>query len=72
MPGQNRLHLDWALNTSGERAQFVEEYIQKINFELTNDEKETISDYILWGKDSDGMNAVQKKEITIETRNKTW
>lgn len=72
MPGQNRLHLDWALNTSSERAQFVEEYIQKINFELTNDEKETISDYILWGKDSDGMNAVQKKEITIETRNKTW
>jgi hypothetical protein len=39
---------------------------------LTEDELETIANYILWGKDSDGLNVTQRGEIQIETRNKTW
>ena len=39
---------------------------------LTEDELETIANYILWGKDNDGLNATQRGEIQIETRNKTW
>lgn len=39
----------------------------------TNDELETISNYILWGKDPDtGLNAKQSKEIQLETRHGTW
>lgn len=39
---------------------------------LTNEELETCANYILWGKQADGKNAVQKKELQIETRHKTW
>lgn len=31
-----------------------------------------MANYILWGKDEDGLNCTQRKEIQIETRNKTW
>lgn len=71
MPTQNRLKLDWTLNTSTERRDFVDEYIQKIK-NPTEEELETIANYILWGKDQDGLNATQRGEIQIETRNKTW
>lgn len=69
---QNRLHLDWSINSSIERKTFVDDYLQKIRFTPTEDELETIANYILFGKDPDGRNASQKGEIQIETRNKTW
>lgn len=71
----NRLHLDFSINGTNERKDFVDEYIQRPEFiraPLTEDELETIANYILWGKDPDGLNAVQKGEFSIETRNKTW
>jgi hypothetical protein len=39
---------------------------------LSESELETIANYILWGKDPDGLNVTQRGEIQIETRNKTW
>lgn len=71
----NRLHLDFTLNGTNERRDFVDQYIQRpefIRFPLTEDELETIANYMLFGKDEDGTSAVQKKDIQIETRNKTW
>lgn len=72
----NRLHLDFHLNTSKERNQFVTEYITRDEFQrkpLTAEELETIGNYILWGKDAEtGQNFVQDKLGEIETRNKTW
>ena len=71
----NRLHLDFSIPGTHERKAFVDEYVQRPEFiraPLTDDELETIANYILWGKDPDGMNAVQKGEFSIETRNKTW
>ena len=71
----NRLHLDFSIPGTHERKAFVDEYVQRPEFiraPLTEDELETIANYILWGKDPDGMNAVQKGEFSIETRNKTW
>lgn len=72
---QNRLHLDFSINGTNDRKDFVDEYIQRPEFisrPLTEDELETIANYILFGKDDDGTSAVQKKDIQIETRNKTW
>lgn len=72
---QNRLHLDFTINGTSDRKDFVDEYIQRPEFllrPLTEDELETIANYILFGKDDDGTSAVQKKDIQIETRNKTW
>ena len=71
MSTQNRLKLDWSLNTSLERQAFINQYIgQLIN--PTTDELETMANYVLWGKEADGTSAVQKKDLQIETRNKTW
>ena len=69
----NRLKLDFTLNSTIERTSFLKDYLQ--NFKdspLTPEEIETCSNYILWGKDKDGKNSVQRKEIEIETRHKTW
>ena len=71
----NRLHLDFSITGTNERKDFVDEYVQRPEFiraPLTEDELETIANYILWGKDSDGTSLVQKGDISIETRNKTW
>jgi len=63
---RNRLHLNFELNTAEERAQFVQEYVAGLNFAPTESELETISNYILWGKSSNGKNAQQNGEIEIK------
>ena len=71
----NRLHLDFSISSTSDRKDFVDEYVQRPEFiraPLTDDELETIANYILWGKDPDGTNVTQRGEIQIETRNKTW
>lgn len=71
----NRLALNWGLNLATERRDFVESYLTRPEFikkPLTDDELETISNYILFGKDPDGQSPIQKGEFEIETRNKTW
>ena len=71
----NRLRLDFTIPTLEERIKFIEEYVKKEEFKkkpLTSEELEMCGNYLLWGKDSSGKNAVQKKEVQIETRNKTW
>ena len=71
----NRLHLDFSIPGTIERKDFVDQYVQRPEFilkPLTEDELETIANYILWGKDPDGQSLVQKGDISIETRNKTW
>ena len=72
----NRLNLDFSLNTNIERSEFLEKYLQREEFikrPPTEDEMETMANYVLWGKDPiTGKNVVQSKEIQIETRNGTW
>ena len=71
----NRLKLDFSIQTTNERRDFVNEYVSQPQFQkspLSEDELETIANYILWGKDPDGLNCTQRGEIQIETRNKTW
>ena len=71
----NRLKLDFSIQSTDGRRDFVSQYVLQPQFSkvpLTEDELETIANYILWGKDPDGLNCTQKGEIQIETRNKTW
>ena len=75
MAQKNRLKLDFSLPTTEERTLFIQNYILNPDFQnrpLTAEETETIANYILWGKDSEGKNGVQKKEFNIETKHKTW
>lgn len=73
---QNRLKLNFSLEFIDERANFVSDYLNQEQFKNkppTKAELETISNYILWGKNrEDGKNAVQRKELEIETKSKTW
>ena len=62
----NRLKLDFSINGTNDRRNFVETYVQRPEFvrsPLTEDELETIANYILWGKDEDGLNVTQLGEI---------
>lgn len=69
----NRLNLDFSLESGEERSKFLHKYLINSKLQnLTPTELETISNYLLWGKDKDGLNCNQKKEIQIDTKNKTW
>lgn len=52
----SRLDLDFKLETREERTTFLNQYIGSLNFTPTEDELETMANYILWGKNSDGLN----------------
>ena len=71
----NRLRLDFQIDSAEERVQFLQEYLNSSNFQLVPldaDELETCANYILWGKDAEGKNSVQRKEVQIKTRYGTW
>lgn len=71
----NRLKLDWALSTSTERNDFVQQYIQQEPFlsrPLTPDELETIANYILWGKNEEGKSIEQEGFVELPRKNSTW
>ena len=63
---KNRLHLNFELESDVDRAQFVQEYMEGLTFTPTEAELETISNYILWGKSSNGKNAQQEGDIEIK------
>ena len=73
----NRLKLNFTISSLEDRTSFVNNYLKE-NAEifdikpLNEKELETIANYILWGKNKDGKNVAQLKEIQLETRNKTW
>lgn len=71
----NRLDLDFSIEDRKSRNEFLCSYIERPEFKrkpLTQDELEMCANYLLWGKDENGKNAVQRKEVQIETKNKTW
>lgn len=72
---KNRLNLDWTLSTATERSQFLQQYMESDTFAKrppTEEELETMANYLLWGQDEDGLNPDQKKEIQLPRKNSTW
>lgn len=71
----NRLHLNFSLTTNIERRDFLEKYLQEKQFidnPPTEDELQTMADYLLWGKDpSTGLNGKQQG-FDLKTRHGTW
>lgn len=50
----NRLNLNFKLTTTEERAAFLKEYLEDPQFKRrppTEEELETMANYVLWGKD---------------------
>ena len=61
----NRLKLDFSLESAIERANFISTYIVQFP-DLTITEASTIADYLLWGKDENGVPL--GKDTGLETR----
>ena len=76
MAGANRLQLDFKLVTTDERAEFLNNYLLRPEFikkPPTEEELETMGNYLLWGKDPiTGLNAKQAGLVDIETKHGTW
>lgn len=65
----NRLNLDFSLESGEERSKFLHKYLINSKLQnLTSTELETISNYLLWGKDKDGLNCNQKKKFKLIQR----
>lgn len=63
-----RLDLDWSLNTTEERKEFADRYVQEHANELTSANLNTIAEYVLWAE------AEQHRELgyVIETEKSPW
>ena len=71
----NRLDLDFSIESAAERKIFLEAYLQEPQFKekkLTDAELDTCAKYLLYGKDEDGTSCIQRGEVQVDTRNKTW
>ena len=72
----NRLNLNFKLTTTEERAAFLKEYLNEPQFQRrppTEEELETMANYVLWGKDpQSGLNVKQEKYVQLESKYKTW
>ena len=72
----NRLKLDFSLSTNEQRREFLDNYLaqpQFISRPPTEDELETMANYLLWGKDpTTGLNAQQEGICQLETKHGTW
>jgi hypothetical protein len=60
-----KFKLDFTIYSSKERL----EAIKQIDLSsLTKSELETVTNYVLYGKDDDGTSSVDRKEIQIKTK----
>lgn len=75
----NRLDLNFTINSSLQRKNFVDTYLNNIDFVPTSSELETIADYILYGRNEEedefapaGKSLVDSNYIFIEVKNSPW
>lgn len=65
------LKLDFSLSTAKERAEYVQRYMDPCAH-YTAKELETISNYLLYGKEEDGKSIVDRKEVQIKTKHNSY
>ena len=71
----NRLKLDFQISSAKDRKAFIDKYLEEPQFKKsppTNAELETMANYMLYGRDEDGKNVEQRKEIQIDRKRQTW
>ena len=68
------IKLNFSISEAAQRTEWLNSYVGEfpVTHKFTNDELEMMGNYLLWGKSSDGQNEVQRKNVRIETRSKTW
>ena len=50
-----------------DRSEYVRSYLSEIKFTPNEKELETISNYILWGKGKNGLNAQQEGDVELKS-----
>lgn len=71
----NRLRLDFSIEKQTDRAAFLDQYLLSPEFVKrppTSEELETMANYVLWGKNENGLNARQEKLYDIKSKHSTW
>lgn len=67
-----RLNLNWEITLRSDRVNFARDYLNAIPFTPTEDELETISNYILWGKNStnekDGPARLKDEGVFLDSK----
>ena len=67
------LKLDFSISGSADRSAFVNDFFNaNPNYKPTQSELETLSNYILYGKDSDGTSVIDRREVDIDTKYKSY
>ena len=67
------LKLDFSIEQSSDRADFVSQFFNaNPDYKPTQSELDTLSNYILYGKDADGTSVVDRGEVEIETKYKSY
>lgn len=67
------LKLDFSIVSSDERSEFVNKFFtDNPDYKPTQNELDTLSNYILFGKDADGTSVVDRGEVEIETKYKSY
>ena len=67
------LKLDFSIEQSSDRADFVNQFFNtNPDYKPTQSELDTLSNYILYGKDTDGTSIVDRGEVEIETKYKSY
>ena len=67
------LKLDFSIEQSTDRAEFVSAFFsENPDYKPTQSELDTLSNYILYGKDEDGTSVVDRGEVEIETKYKSY
>ena len=61
---KKKYSLDYSIERDTDRLKAVEDILDKLETRPTNSELEQMASYILYGKDEDGKNAVQRGETT--------
>ncbi len=69
-----RLRLDWSLNTAAERTEFVNKYIESVDFQFNEEELEMLGSYVLWAKPSSAEEERLNEEFPVEIKSahNTW
>lgn len=69
MGNKSRLKLDFSIQSAKERSEFINQYLSTIDFTPNRNELETIGNYLMWGKDSNGENF---GDIELPSKYGTW
>ncbi len=62
--------LDYSIERDIDRVEYIRKLLDEMDVAPTETELEKMGNYILYGKDEEGKNSEQRKEVTIDKRKK--